>query len=321
MIEVRLMEHALAVAEEASFALAAQALGISQPALSRSIQSLETQLGVQLFERSHRRIEPTNAGRVFLERARELVARHAQLTHEMGLLTPGSNSSISLVVGPYVADLVAAPAIAAAAALHPSSQFRLRVDSWVEAIKAVRAREIDLAVADCSQILDDPELAVSPLGTNQGYLVVRPGHPLLSQRAVGIAQILAFPLVSSSRLPPRVLGPLVQERAQAAVAKMAGFPAILCEQVSVMRTIVAASDAVGMFTLSLVEQELTSGALVPLPCHLPWLHTQFGVVHRRNRALSPELTSLIKLITKASRELERREGELRSRFAIENLAG
>jgi DNA-binding transcriptional LysR family regulator len=321
MIEIRLIEHALAVADEASFAVAAQALGISQPALSRSIQSLETQLGVQLFERSHRRIEPTDAGRIFLQRARDLATRHAQLTHEMGLLKPGSHASISLVVGPYVADLVAAPAIAAAVAQYPSSQFRLRVDGWVEAIKAVRAREADLAVADCSQVMDDPDLAVMSLGTNQGYLVVRAGHPLLSQRAVDIAQILAFPLVSSGRLPPRVLGPLVHERTQAAVAKEAGFPAIICEKISVMRTIVAGSDAVGMFTLSLIEQEIASGALVPLPCHLPWLHTQFGIVHRRSRALSPELATLIKQITKSARDLGRREGELRCRFALENLAG
>lgn len=321
MIELRLIEHALAVADEASFALAAQALGISQPALSRSIQSLETQLGVQLFERSHRRIEPTNAGRIFLERARELAIRHTQLTHEMGLLRPGSHTSVSLVVGPYVADLVAAPAIAALAAKFPATQVRLRVDGWVEAIKAVRAREIELAVADCSQVMDDPDLAVLPLGTNQGYLAVRSRHPLLAHRALNLAQVLAFPLVSSGRLPPRVLGPLVHERTQAAAAKEAGFPAILCEQVSVMRTIVAASDAVGMFTLSLIEQELASGALVPLACHLPWLHTQFGVVHRRNRALSPESTALIELIAKAARDLARREEELRRRFALENLAG
>lgn len=170
MVEIRLIEHALALADEASFAVAAQVLGISQPALSRSIQSLETQLGVQLFERSHRRIEPTNAGRIFLERARELAASHAQLTQEMGRFQPRSHTSVSLVVGPYVADLVAAPAIAGLAAEFPSSQVRLRVDGWVEAIKAVRAREVDLAVADCSQLMDDPDLAV----LTQPFATARP---------------------------------------------------------------------------------------------------------------------------------------------------
>jgi DNA-binding transcriptional LysR family regulator len=97
-------------------------------------------LGVQLFERGHRRIEPTNAGRIFLQRARDLMDRHAQLEKEMGLVRPGEHASVSLAVGPYVAELIAAPAIANAAREYPGAQFRLHVEGWAEAIRSNQAR-------------------------------------------------------------------------------------------------------------------------------------------------------------------------------------
>lgn len=321
MIEVRLLQHAIAVADEASFALAAQALGLSQPALSRSIQSLETQLGVQLFERGHRRIEPTDIGRLFLERARELLQRHVMLADEMGLMRRDAPQSVSIVVGPYVAELVAGPAVARTAKQYPHVQFQLRVDGWSEAVKCVRARECDLAIADCSQLHDDPDLEAMALGKNQGYLVVRSGHPLLAEGASGLEQALGYPLVSTGRLPPRILAPLLQHSASALAASDAGFPAILCEQVSVMREIVAQSNVVGMFTLSLIEDQLEAGLLTLLPYALPWLHTQFGVIHRRNRPLSPPAQVLVDNIRQASEVLASRDCELRQRFAADLPAG
>lgn len=320
MIEIRLIEHALAVADEASFAVAAQALGISQPALSRSIQSLEAQLGVQLFERSHRRIEPTNAGRVFLQRGRELAMQHAQLAEEMGLLRSGEHPTLSLAVGPYVAELVAAPAIASMMMEHPQVQFRMRVEGWADAVKFVRAREVDLAVADCSQLTDDADLEVTSLGKNQGFLAVRKGHPLLRNRTCTVDQALAFPVVSTGRLPPRILAPLVQERGNGSAHKDSGFPTIVCEQVSVMREIVARSDAVGMFLLSLIERELEAGLLVPLPCQLPWLHSQFGIIRRKNRSLSATASALIQRIEQAAAALAGKDEKLIQKFSPANNA-
>jgi DNA-binding transcriptional LysR family regulator len=320
MIEIRLLEHALAVANEASFALAAQTLGLSQPALTRSIQSLETQLGVQIFERGHRRIEPTDAGRMFLERARDLLARHVELSQEMGLVRQTESPTLMLVVGPYVAEQVAAHALALASMQFPEIQFCLRIEGWADGLKLLRARECELAVVECSQIMDDAELDVRPLGKNQGYLVVRAGHPLLKKDAASLEQILTYPLVSTGRLPPRLLAPLVQSRAKTGANGDSSFPAVVCEQVSVMREVVANSEAVGMFTLSLIERELATGALVPLPCQIPWLHTQFGIVSRRQRSLSSPALALAELLEQAADTQARRDEEVRVRLLANGVA-
>lgn len=307
MIEVRLLEHALAVADQGSFALAAQALGISQSALSRSIQSLESQLETQLFDRSRRRVEPTDAGQIFLERARDIVARHQEFSREMGQLPQRERPIFTLAVGPYVAESIGAAAVARIIEVQPGVQYNLRVENWASAVKLVRWREADMAVAESSQLADDPELSLTPLEKLQGYFVVRAKHPLLRQQSLDVSRVLSYPLVATSRLPPRIRAPLQSERGEGPAGGLLAFPSVLCEQTSVMRALVARSNAVGMFYLSLIEKELADGSLVPLACDAPWLHTEFGVVRHRHRPLAAHGEQLAQFILDTAADLYKKE--------------
>jgi len=101
LMELRHLRYFIAVAEELHFGRAAQQLGISQPPLSQQIQALEQELGARLFERTNRRVALSEAGRLFLEQARQVlaqvdkaadVARRAQLG-ELGEMKIGFTSS------------------------------------------------------------------------------------------------------------------------------------------------------------------------------------------------------------------------------------
>lgn len=100
-MELRHLRYFIAVAEELHFGRAAEVLGISQPPLSQQIQALEQELGARLFERTNRRVALSEAGRLFLEEARQVlaqvdkaadVARRAQLG-ELGEMKIGFTSS------------------------------------------------------------------------------------------------------------------------------------------------------------------------------------------------------------------------------------
>lgn len=86
-MELRHLRYALAVADTRNFTRAARALGVSQPPLSRQIRELEEAMGVALFLRETRPVQLTDAGRVFIDQARQIVAHVDQLTTAMHRLS------------------------------------------------------------------------------------------------------------------------------------------------------------------------------------------------------------------------------------------
>src|ERR671920_2305537 len=82
-MDTRQLAAFCAVVERASFSQAAEHLGVTQPAVSLQIRSLEKRLGVQLLDRSGRRVEPTDAGRRLYRAAQRMLALEEQLVEEV----------------------------------------------------------------------------------------------------------------------------------------------------------------------------------------------------------------------------------------------
>jgi hypothetical protein len=115
-IELRLIRHAIAVGQHGNFARAAEALHLTQPSLSRSIASLEDQLGVPLFDRTPKGVTPTPFGRVLLERGETVLRREADLRREIALLAGLETGSLVISAAPYMDEVLIARAIGRMAA-------------------------------------------------------------------------------------------------------------------------------------------------------------------------------------------------------------
>jgi DNA-binding transcriptional LysR family regulator len=311
-LDLRLLRHAHTLADLGSFARAAKALGITQPALSRSIKTLESRVGARLFERSATGVGLTDSGQLFLQHAQELLTCADQLAHQVEFLRGIDAGAVAVGSGPYPSELVVAQSVGRTSQKAPG-RFRLVVSDPVSIVALLGRRELDLAIVETSIVPAGAEWSVEPLNRHQGYFVVRRGHPLTRVRAPTIPQILAFPLVMTSRLPPRILRPLL-ERHPRLNDTLKALPTIAVESPAMMRAIVGTSDAVAPLPLGLVADELAGGTLVALDRAEPWLHLQFGIVRLRRDGLPPAALTFLEVLHEVDDEVLRLETRLAKAF-------
>ena len=207
-LEVRHMHHLIALADHGSFARAAAALGLSQSALSRSIQSVEREVGGTLFVRTPGGVEPTDGGRVFLARVRQIVELTEDLDRNMAVERGLQSGHVHVGGGPYPAQSVLADALARFVADYPRIIVRVMMRDWDELLRRLRAREIEFFVAEISTFGSESDLEIEPLEPHPMFILARRGHPLAGRGPLGLAEGFAYPYASLSRIPPRVLEPI-----------------------------------------------------------------------------------------------------------------
>ena len=173
--------QALVLARHGNYARAAEALGIAQPNLTRSIAALERSLGVRLFDRGRGGAVPTALGRVFVERAEGLLRGDADLRRELQLLAALASGALTIVCGPYAAEAAVAEAIARLVAAHPALRVECTVMAPDRALAEVLAGHADIGVATDAGLEPEVELVAERFAPLRVHLACRPGHPLADQ--------------------------------------------------------------------------------------------------------------------------------------------
>jgi DNA-binding transcriptional LysR family regulator len=188
------LRHLIALADTGSFSRAAERVNLTQPALSRSIQSLEEELGAALFDRIGRRAELTPMGREILDRARLLVLDAQDLQERARATAQGRTGRLRVGMGSGPAALLATPLLLQVAATRP--QWRVEVARGATELLAqrLRARTLDALVVDLRSLPVADDLHVELARELRGAFMVRPGHPLARRRVLHFEDVRAFPL-------------------------------------------------------------------------------------------------------------------------------
>jgi DNA-binding transcriptional LysR family regulator len=307
-VENRSLRYAVTLAQYGNFARAAKALHLSQPALSRAIQSLEATLGARLFDRHAKGVRATAVGEEFVARARSILGEVDDLLRISRDLSRGVIGRIDVGAGPFQSRLLVEPALHALLCDRARLDVQLRVRSPRALLEALRAEEIDVFVAANEVALGQPDLEQIPLGEQPLVLFVRPGHPLLRDAPVTWAQVFAHPVAVSAG--PEIRTSWVRsERCRAENA--AGL--VLADDVGLLRNLVEAGDAVGCEPLAMAAPEITSGrfAALALDGVLPPLAP--AVVWHRDRPLSPPAQALVSAIVEIDRKLAEQAVSARGR--------
>ncbi|MDB5675174.1 MAG: transcriptional regulator, LysR family [Sphingomonas bacterium] len=187
-MELRQLQHFVAVAEEEHFTRAAQRIHIVQSALSSSIRALEAELGARLFVRTTRQVRLTEAGRVLLDKARmalDAVRDAREAVAEVSSLKRGTLGIGTVQSLPPFLDLPAL--LASFHARHPAIEVRLSQGSSSLLIEKVRSGQLDLAILP---LFDPPaDIATKLIACDALVLVCPPDHALAGRAAVPLAAL------------------------------------------------------------------------------------------------------------------------------------
>lgn len=315
--DFRLLKQAMALIESGSFSRAANTLGVSQPTLSRGIKELEGRVGLPLFNRDRSGIEPTDFGRIFLQHASDLLAGAGDLEREIALAKGLATGEINVGLGPYVVDVLAPMCAARFAAAHPGIRLRILMNDPATVTRFLRARTIDLAVAEAS-VLEDAESfeIIAKLAPLAAYVMVRAGHPLADRTGIELPDVLDYPFAQVVMLPPRVLKPILAARRTSAsrdATPVPPFPAIECPTLQLATRIVANSNAFTLATLGMVRAELEAHRVVPI-LQPAWMRTDWNIVRLRKRTMSPAMIAFVAELRKSNTAAVREESVLQKRW-------
>jgi DNA-binding transcriptional LysR family regulator len=301
-LELQQLRQVIALAEHRSFVRAAAALHISQPALSRSIQGVEREFGTSLFVRSSAGVTPTDMGRLYIERARDLLRMADDLQGEALGHAALSTGRVEVGGGPFPTSAFLGQAAARFVERFPRVGVRLLAGNWDDLVHPLRSRTLDFFVAETSLLTREPDLDVVALPVRHPiFFVARAGHPLtLKSGAVPAADVMKWPFATPSRIPPRLLDPLLA--AHRASWSRSGtprpFPAVECNGLEPMKRIVASSDLVTASILPCIADELEQGTLQLLGGE-PWMHLHYGIVSLRGRHWTQAAEAMRDLVLEA----------------------
>lgn len=177
----------VAVAEREHLTKAAAAINLTPSAVSASIRSLEQHYGVELFHRIGRRIELTDAGRIFLEEARKLLARSQSvelILSELGSLQRGS---LNVFASQTIASYWLPPRLMEFHNRFPGIELQLTIGNTRTVADAVISGEADIGFVEGD--LDEPALAASIVAHDELVVVVGPSHPWAGKKALDVDDI------------------------------------------------------------------------------------------------------------------------------------
>jgi len=181
------------VVERRSFSQAAEQLGVTQPAVSLQIRSLEKRLGLRLLDRSGRRVEPTEAGRRLYRSAQRLLAVEQQLLAELGEEAEGELAGrLELGASTGPGGTVMPVVLAEFQQLNPGVHVALSVSDTQRVVEQVARRELELGVVGAAR--RHRGVVFEPFFRDEVVLAVPTGHRFAG-RTVTFEELKAEPLV------------------------------------------------------------------------------------------------------------------------------
>ncbi|HEV7975343.1 LysR family transcriptional regulator [Amycolatopsis sp.] len=296
-LTVQQLRVVVAVHDAGSFTAAAEALLQAQSSLSRCVLQVERRLGVALFERTTRRLEPTAEGREFVAISRATIATFdANLRHFSGFLD-GQRGRVRVATLPSLAAILLPAVVSAYQKDHPDVRLSIEDALATEVLERVRAGVVDFAVTVVSAAEPIDDLEVTPVATDRFCCVFPPDHAFAQVEEVAWAQLAGEAFIAFDRTTS------IRQHLDRAFAESGSRPrnAIEARNISAVAGLVAAGLGVSAVP-GLVLPLTRFAGLSHRPLGAPRTERRIAVVRVPHRPLSPAATAFRTAITDASRQ-------------------
>lgn len=252
---LRQLRHVLALHEHRNYRRAAEALHLTQSALSVSIRRIEEDYGVPLFVRDQSGVTPTEYGDVVLRVALQSTEALDEARREIELLRNLDSGKVIVGSDPWMADIIVAPALSRLLRKHPKLRFRLRTQGWDELQNELLARRVDVYVGSPFDELD-PGIDARTFVMSSPVILCRRDHPLTRLPRIKIRDVLPYPLLVP-KLPRWYLSWLMEHYGGGKSSEELHDLFLQAEDFTVIRHIVHQTDAITAGVIGVFPAELS----------------------------------------------------------------
>ena len=272
---------------------AAEAANMTQPAASKLLAELEDTLGVALFVRHARGVEPTWYGEVLLRRARNALMELRQAQDEIADLKSGLTGHASIGTVLTSATSLVPMAVAELKAGNPRLLVNIEMDFSEVLVRQLLGGKFDMVVARIYQPERLAELNFEAFGEEPHAMYARANHPLVRKRGLRLAELVGQTWV----LPPR--GNVLRDRlAVLFLEQRLELPKQVVEASSLplIISLLQMSEMVSALPSGVVRPYCESGVLKQMPIKLDLRLGEAGIVTRRDQELSPGALAMLAVL-------------------------
>jgi DNA-binding transcriptional LysR family regulator len=295
-IKFRDLHVALAVAQSGSMLKAAEALAISQPVVSKVIADLELAVGVRLFDRSRKGVEPTASGRALLSRGRAAFDEVNQAVKEIELLNDPTSGELRIGASPALSEGIALAVIERISRQYPRVAFQVVQGDTLALSDELRERRIELAFAQISGLVSKEYINSEMLFEEPLVIVAGMEAPWVRRRKIKLAELVNEPWTWP--MPGTFFDSLVIEAFRASEIEPPRAT-VHVDAFSMRLRLAATGRFLAIVPASIMRFPGKHPAIKVLPIELPTTHRQIGIITLKNRTLSP----LAQLFMECAREL------------------
>jgi DNA-binding transcriptional LysR family regulator len=287
---------------------AAEELHMTQPAASKQIKDLEEMLDVRLFERLPRGMEPTMYGETMIRHARMALTSLALAHDDIVALKAGLSGQVEVGIIMTPSMALMPRAIARVKQQAPMLRIGVHVEASNILLDKLQHGTLDFMIGRILEKENSAGLVYEELTEEPACAVVRPGHPLLEKKKLGLKDIHTLPWI----LPPH--GSILRHRFDM-MFRRAGLdvPTNVVDTTAMLliTALLQETNSLHVMPLEVARYYESLKALAILPIDLPCKMDAFGIIRQQDHLLSPGAELLLKSVRELAAQMYDKPGEIK----------